>query len=81
MDGAVARRCRELAGGNAGAVRLDHAVRLAVGAVETVAAVERAQNRRRCGLSETGLRKHHSELDACCLFAVHKVVNRIEVRR
>ena len=38
-------------------------------------------NTRRCGLSETGLRKHHSEFDAWCVFAVHKVVNRIEVRR
>ena len=38
-------------------------------------------NTRRCGLSETGLRKHHSELDTGCLFAAHKVVNRIEVRR
>src|SRR3970040_1145053 len=49
VDGAVARRPCELAGWNAGAVRPDCAVRSAVGRIETVAAVERAQNRGRAG--------------------------------
>jgi hypothetical protein len=49
LDFAVARRPRELACRDAGAVRLDLAMRLAVGGVVTVAAVEGAQDRRRAG--------------------------------